>query len=80
VRTILFASSLPHPLTISTTWRQRALHLISSLHQAICFLHGHDWLTHFDSRRIYLECAACGRQTPGWNVAVGQSKTLRRLR
>jgi hypothetical protein len=27
---------------------------------------------HFESSRIYLQCDLCGRQTPGWSIAVQQ--------
>jgi hypothetical protein len=38
------------------------------MHYAVCSLHGHDPLLHFDQNRIYLRCASCGHQTPGWEL------------
>ncbi len=34
----------------------------------LCGLHGHDSLLHFDQNRIYLRCASCGYETPGWEL------------
>jgi hypothetical protein len=36
--------------------------------QAICRLHGHDALLQFDRNRMFLRCASCGYETPGWEV------------
>ena len=35
---------------------------------ALCSLHGHDTLLHYDQNRIYLRCASCGHETPGWDL------------
>ncbi len=35
---------------------------------ALCSLHGHDPLLHFDQNRMYLRCASCGHETPGWEL------------
>ena len=35
---------------------------------ALCSLHGHDPLLHYDQTRIYLRCASCGHETPGWKL------------
>jgi hypothetical protein len=35
---------------------------------ALCSLHGHDPLLHFDHNRMYLQCASCGHETPGWEL------------
>ncbi len=34
----------------------------------LCKLHGHDTLLHYDQNRIYLRCASCGHETPGWEL------------
>lgn len=36
--------------------------------QAICGLHGHDSLLHFQENRVCLRCTSCGYETPGWSV------------
>jgi hypothetical protein len=33
-------------------------------------------MVHFERRRIYLQCVACGHQTPGWNLAVTRPKRV----
>jgi hypothetical protein len=35
---------------------------------ALCSLHGHDTLLHYDQNRICLRCASCGYETPGWEL------------
>jgi hypothetical protein len=35
---------------------------------ALCSLHGHEPLLHYDQNRIYLRCASCGHETPGWEL------------
>ena len=36
---------------------------------ALCALHGHDLLLHFDrGRRVCLRCVNCGHETPGWSM------------
>lgn len=34
----------------------------------LCGLHGHDPMLHYDQSRIYLRCASCGYETPGWEL------------
>ncbi len=34
----------------------------------LCGLHGHDPMLHYDQTRIYLRCASCGHETPGWEL------------
>ena len=34
----------------------------------LCGLHGHDPMLHYDQNRIYLRCASCGHETPGWEL------------
>ncbi len=34
----------------------------------LCGLHGHDPMLHYDESRIYLRCASCGHETPGWEL------------
>lgn len=33
-----------------------------------CLMYGHEDRMHHDGPRLYLECAECGRETPGWEV------------
>ena len=42
--------------------------LSKRVQSVLCSLHGHDPLLHFDRKRIYLRCASCGYETPGWEL------------
>jgi hypothetical protein len=42
--------------------------VMDRLRQAICGLHGHDTLLHFDKDRMSLRCVSCGHETPGWEL------------
>ncbi len=44
----------------SRIWRQ--------MQSMLCALHGHDSLLQFDQNRVYLRCASCGHETPGWEL------------
>jgi hypothetical protein len=32
----------------------------------------HEYLRRVDGDRVFLECATCGRQTPGWTIDVSE--------
>jgi hypothetical protein len=36
--------------------------------QGYCGLHGHDSLLQFEQDRMFLKCASCGHETPGWEL------------
>ena len=42
--------------------------VIERLRHFWCGLHGHDTLLQFDRDRMFLRCASCGHQTPGWEL------------
>jgi hypothetical protein len=42
--------------------------LLKRVRFLLCGLHGHDPLLHFDRNRMYLRCASCGYETPGWEL------------
>ncbi len=48
--------------------------VVSSVHQSLCGLHGHDALLHFDQGRISLLCTSCGHESPGWEVKPGAAQ------
>ena len=52
----------------STRMRDR-VGLGAVLRQWFCGLHGHDSLLQFERNRIFLQCASCGFETPGWQIA-----------
>jgi hypothetical protein len=43
-------------------------HLMGSLRRFICAIRGHEDYLHFEATRIYLQCVACGQESPGWTV------------
>lgn len=36
--------------------------------QAICAVHGHDFVLHCERSRLSLRCASCGHDTRGWEI------------
>ena len=45
--------------------------VIEWLRQTLCGLRGHAMMLHFESTRLSLHCASCGRTTPGWVIEAG---------
>jgi hypothetical protein len=39
-----------------------------------CLLRGHDDFVRRMPRRLYLECAECGRETPGWDLTIERDR------
>jgi hypothetical protein len=40
-----------------------------SVRELLCALHGHELMLHVErGHRIYLRCAMCGHETPGWET------------
>jgi hypothetical protein len=42
--------------------------VLERLGQLVCGMHGHDNLIQFEEYRMFLKCASCGHETPGWNL------------
>jgi len=42
----------------------------SWVHETTCAMFGHDYLLHAADHRIFLECAVCGHETPGWRIGA----------
>jgi hypothetical protein len=49
---------------------------MGSLKRLICAVRGHEDYLHFEKNRVYLECIACGYESPGWSVGERKSKVL----
>jgi hypothetical protein len=47
---------------------QQAMVVMDRMRQMLCGLHGHDSLLQFEQDRMYLRCASCGHETPGWEL------------
>jgi hypothetical protein len=43
-------------------------HVLDWVRQTVCGLHGHDNLLQFEHDRMFLRCASCGHETPGWEL------------
>lgn len=43
-------------------------HMLDWVREAVCGLHGHDNLLQFEHDRMFLRCASCGHETPGWEL------------
>ena len=50
----------------------RAARVWDRVRQAMCGLHGHDRLVHFEEDRMFLRCVSCGHETPGWEIKATQ--------
>jgi hypothetical protein len=42
--------------------------ILDRLREAFCALHGHDNLLQFQHERMFLKCASCGHESPGWEL------------
>jgi hypothetical protein len=42
--------------------------VLERLGQIVCGMHGHDNLIQFEHYRMFLKCASCGHETPGWRL------------
>jgi hypothetical protein len=42
--------------------------VLERLGQIVCGMHGHDNLIQFQQHRMFLKCASCGHETPGWTL------------
>jgi len=45
-----------------------SLRILVYAHQAICAVSGHDYWLRVGEARIFLQCADCGHETPGWRI------------
>jgi hypothetical protein len=43
--------------------------LATRVGQALCGLHGHDAVLHFEHNRVRMRCTSCGHDTPGWEIS-----------
>ena len=59
--------------------------VIDRLRQTYCGMQGHNALLQFQQGRMFLRCASCGHETPGWSLneappTVTMRADARRLR
>lgn len=48
--------------------------LARTMQQALCGLHGHDVLLHFEDGRMSLQCSSCGYESPGWEIRPARAE------
>lgn len=41
---------------------------MGSVKRFLCALRGHEEYLQFEKNRVYLQCVACGHESPGWTV------------
>jgi hypothetical protein len=67
-------TNYPHPIASSREVVEVGMteglgeRVLDRVRQALCGLHGHDALMHFEQERMFLKCASCGHETPGWEL------------
>ena|SRR5688572_2322774 len=42
--------------------------VLDRIREAFCGLHGHDSMLQFQQDRMFLKCASCGHESPGWSL------------
>jgi hypothetical protein len=42
--------------------------MMDLIRETFCGLHGHDNLLQFKHDRMFLKCASCGHESPGWEL------------
>jgi len=52
--------------------------IVKWIKQMYCGLHGHDTLMQYEKERVYLRCASCGHETPGWTLTEAPPKIVLR--
>jgi hypothetical protein len=55
------------PVSVAPTAQLLSVAL-SRARQAFCAIRGHDLFLHFERRRLSLQCATCGWNSPGWTI------------
>ena len=42
--------------------------VLDRVREAFCGIHGHDNMLQFEQDRMFLRCASCGHESPGWDL------------
>ena len=51
-----------------------ALAAVQRMRETLCGIRGHAMMLQFESTRLSLHCANCGRTTPGWAIQGARHK------
>jgi len=73
---IAHSVSLDSPVTDTHAADATGARILGWLKRMYCGLHGHDNLMHFEKDRVFLQCASCGHQTPGWTLTEAAPRGL----
>lgn len=52
--------------------------VLARFRQFWCGLRGHDTLMQFEKERVFLQCASCGHESPGWALTEAPPKVVLR--
>lgn len=67
--TVALPKLRPHSVDINFNGlRDRLQRACSLARESRCAFRGHDHLLQFTSGRVFLRCATCGHETPGWQI------------
>ena len=73
-RAIVFTNTLPKLLPDTHEPDVRLARTLGGvcafLRETACGVRGHDYLLHTSGTRLYLRCANCGQETPGWRTGA----------
>lgn len=59
-----------HPWPIHGDRPRRRRPLAGVVREMWCALSGHDFLFQTERGHVFLKCADCGRETPGWHIGT----------
>jgi hypothetical protein len=66
-------TNYPQQLTATAADRETASDFVARaatrLGQLLCGMRGHETMMHFEEKRVTMRCAACGHDTPGWELS-----------
>ena len=51
--------------------------IVRWIKETYCGLRGHESLMQFEKERMFLRCASCGHETPGWSLTEAAPKIVR---
>jgi hypothetical protein len=78
----MFTHALPKLLLdageIGVSVRRGVRQACTVVREAACAMSGHDYVLRATGNRMFLRCADCGHETPGWHIDVARG--LRRVR
>lgn len=71
-----FASNEARPAAHDAQLATAGARFLGWMRQLYCGLHGHDSLMQFAQDRMFMQCASCGHETPGWMLNAARPKVI----